>query len=366
MRDVLLSTLVMGAVASVLAALLVLAERYLADYGVCKIDINDGAKRLEVTGSDSLLSALFSQRIFVPSACGGRGTCAYCKLKVLEGGGPALPTELPLLTDEERAASIRLSCQVKVRGDMSIRIPDELFLVKEFRGRVERIRDMTHDIKELRIGLEEPDNIQFTPGQYVQLKTPVYARNEEVYRAYSISSAPTDSHAVELIIRLVPGGICTTWVHEHLKEGDEVTFNGPYGEFRLSDSGAEMVWIAGGSGMAPFWSILRDMRDTGARRPGRYFFGAVSKRDLFLVDELRALQGELPGFEFIPALSAPDQGDAWDGETGLITEVVGRHLAGAEGIEGYLCGSAGMIGASVKVLVDKGIPEERIFFDKFN
>ncbi len=368
MVTILIATALVGALSASLAGLLVVAERYLADYGTCAIDINAGAKRIEVAGGDTLLSSLMGQGIFIPSACGGRGTCAYCKCRVLEGGGPVAPTELPLLSETELKSNVRISCQLKVRNNLAIEIPEELFLVKQFRGAVERIRDLTHDIKELRIRLLEPENIEFAAGQYVQLETPAYGDNPEpVYRAYSISSPPGESRQIELIIRLVPGGICTTWVFTVLKEGDEVSFNGPYGDFRLTDGDGDMIWIAGGSGMAPFWGMLRHMKEKGVQRQCTYFFGAVGKRDMFFLEELRRLEQELPWFHYVPALSGAEDRDGWEGERGLITEVVGRHLRqrGVQDKEAYLCGSGGMIDAACKVLEGLGIPSERIYFDKF-
>ncbi len=363
---VLISTLVVCGVAAALAALLLVAERYLADYGTCVIDVNAGRKRLEVRGGDSLLDSLLAQGVFIPSACGGRGTCAYCKVKVLSGGGPVMPTEEPLLSPEELAGGVRISCQLKVRRDLTVEIPEQLLSVREYRGVVERIRDLTHDIKELRIRLLAPETIEFVPGQYVQLRAPAYGDSPEpVYRAYSIASPPGDAGHLELIVRLVPGGICTTWVFRVLREGEEVLFNGPYGEFRLSGSEAPMIWIAGGSGMAPFWSIVRHMKARGIARPCTYYFGAVQKRDLFLLEELNALAQELEWFRFVPALSAPSEEDDWNGETGLITEAVDRGEDDASGKEAYLCGSGGMIDAAVRVLKAKGVPEERIFYDKF-
>ena len=345
-----------------LAALLLLAERYLVNYGICKIDINEGSRELEVEGGGTLLQTLKEQGVFIPSACGGRGTCAYCKVTIREGGGPMVPTEEPLLTHEEKNSEVRIACQLKVRNDMRIEIPEELFNIKEYVGTVERIRDLTHDIKELRIALEEPGEISFTAGQYVQLEAPAYGDNPEpVYRAYSISSNPDEKDHIELIVRLVPGGICTTYVFEHLKEGDPVRFNR---EFRLSDSLSEMLWIAGGSGMAPFWSMVRHMKAHGLGRPTRYFFGAVKERDLFFVDELNRLAEELDWFEFIPALSG-DVGDQWNGDKGLITEVLDRHVSQDGDMEGYLCGSPGMIDAAIAVLNKKGIGPERIYYDKF-
>ena len=356
------------ALSVVLAALLVVAERYLVNYGTCTLDINDGGRTLAIEGGETLLATLRGEGIFIPSACGGRGTCAYCKLKILEGGGPLLPTEEPLLTADEIADHVRISCQVKVRNDLKIEIPEELFAIREYVGTVEQIRDLTHDIKELRIALTDPPEIDFAAGQYIQIGSPAYGDNPDaVYRAYSMSNSPNDHRHIETIIRRVPGGICTTWVFEHLNEGDAITLNGPYGEFRLSDTDSDMVWIAGGSGMSPFWSMVRYMKEAGIERKTMYFFGAVSKRDLFFLDELEALAKDLPWFEFIPALSGPAEEDNWTGDTGLITEIVDRHVeANTPDLEGYLCGSAGMIDAAVNVLVAKGLTEDRIFYDKFN
>jgi Na+-transporting NADH:ubiquinone oxidoreductase subunit F len=367
MNLVLMATLVACGLMTVLAVLLIVAERYLVNYGECEIDINDGGKDVTVTGGDNLLMSLRNGGVYLASACGGRGTCAYCKCKILEGGGPVGPTEAPLLSEEEIADDVRISCQVKVREDMKIAVPEELLLVKEFRAKVERIRDLTHDIKELRLELIEPETIEFTPGHYVQLEAPPYGDNKQtVFRAYSISSPPSDNRHIELIVRLVPGGICTTYVFEHLSEGDEVSFTGPYGEFRMSDTDAEMIWIAGGSGMAPFWSMVRHMKENNIQRKCRYFFGAVNKRDLFFLDELGALSEEMPNFRFIPALSGSGEGvEGWEGDTGLITEVVGSHVEDGENKEGYLCGSPGMCDAAVKVLYEKGVTEDKVYFDKF-
>ncbi|MEW5815387.1 MAG: oxidoreductase, partial [Spirochaetota bacterium] len=162
-----------------------------------------------------------------------------------------------------------------------------------------------------------------------------------------------------------PNGICTTYVHNYLKEGDEVTINGPYGEFFLRDTERDIVCIAGGSGMAPIKSILLNMAEKGNMRKVTYFFGARTQQDLFLVEEMRELEKKLPNFKFIPALSNPEEGSSWDGETGLITEVVARHITTSDKIEAYLCGSPGMIDACVKVLTEKGVPKELIYFDKF-
>ena len=215
--------------------------------------------------------------------------------------------------------------------------------------------------------LVDPPEIDFKAGQFVQFEVPEYELTDEpVYRAYSMASEPADPTHVELDIRYVPEGICTTYVHRHLKQGDRVAFNGPYGDFHLSDSDREIICIAGGSGMAPIRSILLDMKRRDVRRKVTYFFGARSQRDLFAVDELRALERDLAAFAFVPCLSDPAPEDNWDGETGLVTEVVGRRIADAGEMEAYLCGSPLMIDACIKVLVGKGMAQERIFFDKFS
>jgi Na+-transporting NADH:ubiquinone oxidoreductase subunit F len=352
-------------ISAFLAVLMVIADATIANYGEVKITINDETEFV-VKGGKPLLGTLMEQEIFIPSACGGRGSCGLCKVKVEKGAGQYLPTELPWISEEEKAENVRLSCQLKVKEDLSIRIPDELFNVKEFQATVAKIRDLTHDIKEVTFDLNEPSEISIRAGQFVQLRVPEYELTDEpVYRAYSAASVPSDKRHVELEIRYVPNGICTTFVHKYLKEGDPVVFNGPYGEFFLRDTEREIICIAGGSGMAPIKSILLDMAEKGINRRTRYFFGARSKRDLFLLDEMKELEERLPNFRFIPALSAPEPEDNWDGETGLITDVVAKHMESSDNTEAYLCGSPGMIDACVKVLTDKGVPEELIYYDKF-
>lgn len=361
----LISVGAISGIATFLAILMVIADSTIANYGNVKITANK-EREYVVRGGSSLLSSLMGQSVFIPSACGGRGSCGLCKVKVTDGAGQLLPTELPWLSEEERADNIRLSCQLKVKNDMQIEIPEELFSVKQFTAKVARIRDLTHDIKELTLELIEPDEIELSAGKFIQLQTPEYELTDEpVYRAYSVSSAPSVTDAVEIEVRRVPNGICTTYVHDYMKEGDEVIFNGPYGDFFLRDTERDVVCIAGGSGMAPIKAILLDMLEKGINRKVQYFFGAVTKRDLFLIEEMKELETKLPNFKFIPALSAPLPEDEWDGETGLITEVLDRYLDSGDNLEAYLCGSPGMIDACIAVLSKKGTPEELIYYDKF-
>ena len=363
--DILVAVVIVSSIGMVLAALLSICEFFLADYGPCQININN-ERNITVNGGKNLLSILTEEKIFIPSACGGRGTCGLCKLKVLDGAGPLLPTEIPYLSKKEIESNVRLSCQVKVRNDLKIDIPAELFSACEFICKCTEIVDLTYDIKQFHFELIEPNQIDYIPGQYIQLLTPVYKKGiEEVYRAYSISSDPADTNNIEAIIRLVPGGICTTYCFKYLKIGDEIKLNGPYGDFRLSETDAPIVFIAGGSGMAPIKCILHHMKNTNNTRKTTYYFGANKVNELFLLNEMKEFELDLADFNFVPVVASPSENDSWEGETGLVTEAVQRNLKNALGYEAYLCGSPGMIDAAVKILLELGTKEENIFFDKF-
>lgn len=362
---VVVPVIVVSLIGAGLAAVLVVSERFVADYGTCRITINDD-RQITVKGGKDLLSVLSAEKIFIPSACGGRGTCGLCKVKITEGAGPLLPTEEPYLDARERTSNVRLSCQIKIRNDLRVEIPRELLSIREYTCKCTDIIDLTYDMKQFRFELREPKKIEFTPGQYVQFLTPPYDKNrEETYRAYSISSDPADESAIELIIRLVPGGICTTYCFDYLKVGDEVRLNGPYGDFRLSESNAPAVFIAGGSGMAPIKCMLHHMRNTACRRKAVYYFGANTVKDLFLTDLMREFESTLHDFKYIPVVAAPEPGDTWEGQTGLVTEAVERGVENAVEYEAYLCGSPGLIDAAVKVLTTLGMSDKAIFYDKF-
>ena len=366
MGPVLVAVLVLSGLGAFLALLLVVAERKLVATGPAKIVIN-GGDPLEVAGGDPLLAALKGEGIFIPSACGGRGSCGLCKVRILEGGGPLLPTETPHLSEQEVADSVRLSCQVKVQRDLRLEIPPSLLEIEEYPVRVEAVEDLTYDTRRVRLAFDGVPDFSFRAGMYVQIETPIYdGLADPVYRAYSVASPPSERRFVELIVRRVPRGICTTYVHELLLVGDRLKLNGPYGDFYLRETPAESVFIAGGSGLAPFESILADMAERGIEKKVTLFFGAVSRRDLYDLEILQQYEGRVPGFRAVPALSRPTPEDRWEGETGLITDVVARHYPSMEGMEGYLCGSPGMIDACIKVLSEKGIPEDRIYFDKFS
>ncbi|MDP8256431.1 MAG: 2Fe-2S iron-sulfur cluster binding domain-containing protein [Candidatus Alcyoniella australis] len=358
---------VVAAIGALLAALIELADRFIANYGECRITINDEEERsLNVQGGGHLLGALAENKLFIPSACGGRGSCGLCKVKVLEGGGPLLPTEAPYLSATERKNNVRLSCQVKVRNNLRIEIPQELFAIKRYAGRAGKIIDQTHDMKQLDIELTEPETLDFKAGQYVQLTAPEYAKSDQpIYRAYSICSDPTDESTISLLIRRVPDGICTTWVFDYLKVGDQVELNGPHGEFCLQPTAREILFIAGGSGLAPIRSMLFQMRNEKIDRKATFYFGAQTSDDLCYLEQMAQFERDLPQFKFVPALSMPRDEDRWEGAQGLITDVLDAGEHEFAQAEAYLCGSPGMIDACIKVLLTHGMPQERIFYDKF-
>jgi len=365
MYSVALAVLIISSVSAMLALLLVVADRFIANYGRCTITINED-RRIDVQGGKNVLAALTEEKLFIPSACGGRGTCGYCKVKATEGAGPVLPTETPFLTPEEVDKNVRLSCQIKIRNDLKIEIPEELLSVREFEGVCAAITDLTYDTKLFRFELKDPPAIDFIPGQYIQLFCPRYKGNsEEIYRAYSIASDPADKGAIDLVVRRVLGGICTTWLFEYLAVGHGVRFNGPYGEFRLSGTDAPMIWVAGGSGMAPFVSLLHQMKNEGIKRRTNYYFGSNKVKDLFFVDRMRQFEQQMENFRFVPVVAAPDEGEEWQGERGLVTQALEREGIDLSEHEGYLCGSPGMIDASIKVMNQLGMPENSVYYDKF-
>ena len=340
------------------------AERFLVNYGICSIDINAGERTLEVEGGQTLLSALYGEQIFIPSACGGRGSCIYCKITVLAGGGLVLPTETPYLTRKEVRSGIRLACQVKVREDIQARIPEDFLNVKLFTATVEKTRSVTYDIKEIRLAVDDPPEISHRPGQYVQVQAP--APDGPVFRAYSISSPAYEPQVVELIVRLVPGGIGSTYLH-NLKVGDTVAFTGPYGEFRLNEEPtAEVICVGGGCGMAPMKNIIYTLYDRWPDRSCWLFFGCRTTRDVFYLEEFRELARKHPNLRVIYALSdslGPDE--RWDGDVGFVHLAVDKYLEPGVSRQAFLCGPPPMIEAVTRVLEDKGLQPEDIFYDKF-
>lgn len=347
-----------------LAILLTVAERLLVNYGICQIDINAGERLLEVDGGQTLLSGLVGEKVYIPSACGGRGSCGYCKVTVIDGGGPLLPTETPYLTRKEARSGVRLACQVKVREDARIKIPEELLNVKLFTAVLESANTLTHDMRDLRIKLIDPPEISQRPGTYVQIQAP--SPDGPVFRAYSISSPTYETEAVELVVRLVPGGIGSTYLH-NVQPGDDIIFTGPYGEFYLNeDPEVEIICVGGGSGMAPMRNIIFSLYDRWPDRSCWLFFGCRTADDVFYLDDYLELAKKHPNFQVIYALSDPlEEGQQWDGETGFIHLSLDKHLEADVKRQAFLCGPPLMIEAVTRVLEDKGLKEEDIFYDKF-
>ncbi|CAD7846066.1 Na(+)-translocating NADH-quinone reductase subunit F [Olavius algarvensis spirochete endosymbiont] len=369
--DFLVAPIAVAGIAGIMATLVALVDMVANNYGEVTIDVNEGKKEMTVRGGSPLLLTLSTEGLYLPSACGGRGSCGACKCRIISDIGPYLPTEIPYLLPEELKQNIRLACQIKVKTNIGIEIPEDLFNVKQFSATVTAIKDLTYDIKEVLFELGD-DTIDFEAGKYVQLVIPPYDKiKESTQRAYSMSSSPSNRNQIELLVRLVPGGIATTYVHQHLEVGQKLDLIGPFGDFCRTASDAIMLCIAGGSGMAPFKSMFYDMLDKDeTNREIWYFFGARTTKDMFYLDEMRELEKQLSDYHFIPALSEPQEGDGWEGPTGLITDVLDRYLKETietEGkvLEGYLCGSPGMIDACNRVMNDNGVIQDNVYYDKF-
>ena len=249
---------------------------------------------------------------------------------------------------------------------MSIEIPPELFLIKEYRALVSGLRDLARDMKEVKLQLIEPDAIEFKAGQFIQFQVPEYEGcDDSVYRAYSVASPAADQKNIALIVTKVPDGIATTYIHEFLQKGDEVTFNGPYGEFFLRDSDRDIYLVATGSGMAPILSILHHIADENIQRKVTFVFGARHKEDLFYLDEVEALKKRIPNMEFLLTLSKPPDSNGWTGHKGRVTDVLQKIVDDGKNAECYICGNPAMVESVEKLMQDKGVPADLIFYDKF-
>ncbi len=401
---VLLSTAVFAGIIFLLIMILLLVEAKVARKGDCSITINEGQKTLVVPAGKNLLMSLANRNVFLPSACGGGGTCALCKCQILKGGGDILPTETGLLTRKEQKDRFRLACQVKVREDLSIRIPEEIFHIRKFPCVVRSNDNVATFIKELVLELPEP--MDFKAGGYIQIYVPPYQLNyrsfvidkqyhpdwdkyqlwdlkaendEEIFRAYSMASHPGEKGIVMLNVRVaspppedmsVPPGIASSFIF-NLKPGDKVDISGPYGEFFIKETKREMVYVGGGAGMAPLRSHLFHLFHGLKTRDRKisYWYGARSVREMFYTDEFLALEKKFPNFSYTVALSEPLPQDKWDGPTGFIHQVLFdrylQHHEEPEDVEYYLCGPPVMIDAVQNMLDSLGVPPEMIAFDKF-
>lgn len=361
-----INILIISGISAFLAFIIELADSFIADYGECHLQINQ-KKDLVVKGGSPLLFTLQEEEIFIPSACGGKGTCAYCKVKVLQGGGPVLPTETPYLSEEEIKEGIRLSCQVKVRNDLILEIPDELLLIQEYKTRVETITDLTPSIKDIVLEINHPEEgIFFKPGQYIQFEIPKYKLSQgPEYRAFSIASSPKENKKIELYIGLVEKGVVSTYIHQYLKQGEEIVIRGPFGDFYYRDSNRDILMIATGTGLAPIMSLLRHIKAEKIQRKTMLFFGTRTQKDLYCVEELRSLEKDLPAFKYIPTLTREAENSSWKGERGRVTALLKKFFPEIAERNVYICGNSNMVESCLEFFKENNIPSDRIYFDKF-
>ena len=421
------STVGLFVITLILVTMLLVAKERLLPSGPVKLLIN-GEKDVEVSSGDTLLTTLGNNKIFLPSACGGGGTCVQCRCQVIEGGGDILPTEEPHFTRKEISEGWRLGCQVKVKQDMKIEVPEEVFGIKKWEAKVKSNYNVASFIKEFVI--EIPEEMDYKAGGYIQIEIPEcdinyqdmditshpeehpddpqkfkhewdnfnlwplnMKNNETVERAYSMASYPAEGREIMLNVRIatppwdgkkndwmsVNPGIASSYIFSK-KPGDTVTISGPYGEFFINDSDAEMLYVGGGAGMAPMRSHLYELfRTIKTGRKVTFWYGGRSKRELFYVDHFRSLEKDYPNFKFYIALSEPLEEDNWkvkdslkgdgDGFVGFIHQVVidnylSKHDS-PEDIEVYFCGPPLMNQAVDKMAEDFGVPPENVRFDDF-
>ncbi len=394
-----------------LVVMLLIAKRYLVASGDVTIKINDD-KEVVVPAGGTLLNTLATQHIFLPSACGGGGTCAECRCQVLDGGGEILPTETVHFSRKQVIDNWRLSCQVKIKGDMHIQMDESILGIKKWECEVVSNDNVATFIKEFVVKLPEGEKLNFKPGGYIQIDVPKYdikysdfdiadrfradwdkfkmwdltvQNDEETMRAYSMANYPAEGDIVMLNVRIatppwdrenntwmnVKPGLCSSYIF-NLKPGDKVMISGPFGEFHpILDSKNEMLYIGGGAGMAPLRSHVLHLLNTLkiSDRKISYWYGARSKNEIFYEEDFRKLEEEFPNFTFNIALSDPQPEDNWTGYTGFIHQVIldnylNEHDA-PEDIEYYMCGPGPMAAAVEKMLYNLGVPREMLMFDDF-
>lgn len=326
---------------------------------------------MEVEEGETILDAAFRQGVALMHGC-KEGQCSTCKSLLLDGDAEMVRYSTFALPDHEKEEGYVLLCKTIPYSDLTVELMqfDEEALkvsipIKEFSATIASMESLTHDIRKLSLTLPPSSPIKFHSGQFVDL----YVPGQDFYRSYSMANTPSQSDRLEFMIKIFKGGKFSTLLDEAFKPGDELLVKGPFGNcIRREDSTGEMIMIGGGSGMAPLWSILQDMAEKNVQRKVTFFYGARSKRDLFYLDKFEELSQRLKHFRFVPALSEALPEDNWDGETGLITEVIDKYLAQsnpAKDTEAFLCGPAPMIDAAISVLRQKGISPDRILFDKF-
>jgi len=406
---ILASILVFLFVIVFLVVMLLYARAKLTQQGEVTLKINE--KEINVQPGYSVLSTLSNNAIYLPSACGGGGTCGLCRCQIIEGGGAILPTETGYFTRREQQTNWRLGCQAKIRTDMTIYVPEEIMGVRKWECEVVSNRNVATFIKEFKVKLPEGEHLEFKSGGYVQIDVPKVEvdfskdidvekeyrsewdkykmwglkmkNSDETFRAYSMANHPAEGNVIILNIRIatppwdkikcdymkVPPGICSSYIFSR-KPGDKVTMSGPYGEFFIRDTNREMLYIGGGAGMAPLRSHIFHLFHTlKTKRKVSFWYGARSLREIFYEDEFRKIEKKFPNFTFHIALSEPLPEDNWTGLTGFIHQVVyDQYLSKIEEpeeIEFYMCGPPLMNEAVQKMLYDLGVPQDMIDFDDF-
>jgi Na+-transporting NADH:ubiquinone oxidoreductase subunit F len=407
-NTILYSIIVFLLVTLFLVSILLFARDKLAPKGQVHLLINNN--EIAVSPGSNLLSTLSGSGIYLPSACGGGGTCGLCKCQIFEGGGSILPTETGFFTRKEQNNHWRLGCQVKIREDLTIKVPDSVMGIKKWECEVFSNHNVATFIKEFVVKLPDGESLDFEPGGYIQIDVPKYDKsfkdfviedqfkgdwdqykmwdlkvknNEETFRAYSMANYPAEKNLIKLNIRIatppwdnskmqfmnVPSGLCSTYIFT-CKPGDKVVISGPYGEFHIKDTNSEMIYIGGGAGMAPLRSHIFHLFNTlKTERKVSFWYGARSLREVFYEDEFRVIEKNFPNFTFNLALSEPLPEDNWKGYTGFIHKVLlDNYLCKheePEDIEYYFCGPPQMNNAVIKTLDNLGVPKENIAFDDF-
>jgi Na+-transporting NADH:ubiquinone oxidoreductase subunit F len=405
MVQIVLAVTVFTGIIVLLSAVILVARSKLVETGIVEMIVNDD-REFQVPAGEKLLTALSKVGLYLPGGCGGKGTCGQCRVKVLKGGGPMLPTESGLIGRKEAADHVRLGCQVTIREDVRVRIPDEVFGVRKWECTLRSNRSLSSFIKEIDLELPPGEEVPFRAGGDIQVECPRYQarfsdfdigpefRDEwerhnlwrfragtqsTATRAYSMANYPEEKGFILLNVSIalpppgsgenVPPGVVSSYLFS-LKPGDHVTIAGPYGEFYAKDTDNEMVFIGGGAGMAPLRSHIFDqLKRLRTDRKISFWFGVRSKRDLIYHEEFTRLAAEHSNFRYVVALSEPKENDDWGGPVGFIHQVaydeyLAQHEA-PEDCEYYMCGPPLMVSAVQKMLEDLGVSEESIMFDDF-
>jgi Na+-transporting NADH:ubiquinone oxidoreductase subunit F len=404
--NLLLAVIIFTVVIIFLVALLNLASARLVPKGPFEIDVNNGSRKINAAGGGNLLSAFADNGFFLPSACGGGGTCAMCKCRITEGVSGHLPTEEGHLSRLEKRDGVHLACQIKVRNPLKVQVPETVFGIRKYQCRLRSTKSVAAFMKEFVFETRPEDNFSFKPGAYIQFHMPpspeipfrsleigekyhemwdryklwdlsAPARNEECIRAYSLANMPAEKNTIMVKVRIAtpmpgtnhPAGLGSSWLFS-LKEGAEVTVSGPYGDFFMKDTDREICFVGGGAGMGPMRSHIFHLFHTlKTKRKVTFWYGARSVREMCWCNDFTDIEKNHDNFTYTPALSAPEPEDKWQGRTGYIHEVLlkeylSTHPEPGE-IEYYLCGPPPMIDAVSQMLESQGVEPEMIAYDSF-